>query len=205
MLWNSRIGILPPVARRRKPTGDKSEWVPSQPLPEWINTLPGSDVSEDATEYLTKRAAYIGSSWRPRDQSRLDWLINSRWTLGAESIAQWNELLSVYYPTHPLEPDETHHTPSDDAKAKAHCLKHALTRLLELVGAPAVVVSDLQCLLSGYPIKEQKAYSQTQRELLLDATVSYRRIEEKTGVDQSDITQAVKAGHLIDPWREGRT
>jgi hypothetical protein len=174
-------------------------------MPEWIDSVGDREIDEEAIEYLTKRAAYISSCLRPRDEQRLDWLINSHWPLGAGSVAQWNEMMTVYYSAQPLEPDETHHTPSDDAKAKAHCLKHSLSRLLELVGAPSVVTADLHALLSGYDIKVSTPYSQAQRELLTDKTSSYRRIASKTGIDQSDITQAIHAGHLIDPWREGRS
>lgn len=192
------------MARKRRPAADKDEFVPSQPLPDWMEIDRDRKVADESIDYLTKRAAYIGSMKRPRDQNRLDWLINSRWPLDAESVEQWKELLSVYYPAEPLQPDETQHSPSDDAKAKAHCLNHALARLLKLVGAPAVVISDLQVLLSGYPVKELPLYALAQRELLLDKKASYRRIGPKVGVDPSDITQAVIAGDLIDPWREGR-
>ena len=192
------------MARRRKPAPDKGEYVSPQPPPEWMEIDPDRHIDDEAVEYLSERAAYIGSCSRPRDQNRLDWLINSHWPLGAVSVGHWKELLSVYYPFHPLAPDETQHTPSEDAKAKAHCLKQALTRLLELTGAPAVIIYDMQILLSGYPLKKLPSYSQAQRELLLDKNAPYRRIARKTGIDQSEITEAVNAGHLIDPWREGR-
>ena len=112
--------------------------------------------------------------------------------------------MEVWYPAHPLAPPETVRSHTGDAKVKAHYLISALPRLLEIVGAPPVVAADLRILLSGYLLKEETGYSKVQRRLLQLPRKSYRKIAEGTGVDQSEISQSVAAGHLIDPWREGR-
>ena len=193
------------MARSRKPTADKDQFVPSKSLPEFIEIKPKDDMPEEVIEYLVKRAAYVGSFGQGHDSDRLDSLINARWILGAKSVREWKDLINTFYPLYPLSSGERPNSHTSDAKVKAHCLKHALTCLLELMGAPATIMADLEVLLSGYPVKELKPYSRAQRELLVDRTTSYRQIETKTGVDQSEITQAVKAGHLLDPWSEGRT
>ena len=193
------------MARPRNPTSDKDQFVSPSPLSVFMaDDVVQSVLDHETIEYNTKRAGYISYFSKPQDEDRLEYLINARWPLGALNISKWNKILSVYYPPHPLLKGETHHSPTDDAKVKAHCLKHALTRLFELVDVPKIIVSDLMILLDGYGIKELKAYSRAQHELLVDETTTYREIAGKAGIDQSEISQAVKSGHLIDPWHEGR-
>lgn len=198
------------MARQRKPAADKEQFVPAdqydppKQLPKHIEIDPDRDLEPDVIDYLAKRAAYVGTFHEDYDEDRLNWLINVDEPLATKRVAQWNEIMSVFYPPRPLIAGENPGTHTADAKVKAHFLKNALSHLLRLTGAPATVVSDLGILLDGYPVKWSAAYSIAQRELLLNKKAKYTTIAKRSGVDQSEISQAVKAGHLIDPWRKGR-
>ena len=197
------------VARKRKESADKQQFVsppfvaPDQStLVEW-----GEDhkIPDFAVDHLTKRAAYVGKFHEQYDEDRLNWLINVDEPLSAKTVGEWNEIMDVYYPPYPLTRGENPHSHTSDAKVKAQFLKRALSHLLQLTGAPRTVVSDLMILLDGYPVREAVAYSKAQRELLVDKKATYVEIGDRSGIDQSEISQAIKAGHLIDPWAKGRS
>jgi hypothetical protein len=197
------------VARKRKEAGDKRQFVSPPFIPpgesEAVAWNGDHQIPTFAVDYLAKRAAYVGKFHEVYDDDRLNWLINIDEPLSAKTIGEWNELMGIYYPPHPLTPGENPHAHTSDAKVKAHFLERALSHLLELTGCPRIVISDLMILLDGYPIREAVAYAKAQRELLLDKSAHYTQIGERSGVDQSEISQAVQAGHLIDPWAKGRS
>lgn len=183
------------------------ECLPRGSIPDFILTEVESmfERGERSFNPLEARAKYIQAvGGEGHDQHYLELLIAGEEASFSESQSDVIEIIHEKYLKLPLEIGEKRYEATFYARVKATFLDLALTRYLELGGIPGVVRHDLHVLLSSFGIVGSESRARAQRALLLYEGISIAQVAKKAKVDQSDLTQWLKARHVIDPYAKGR-
>ena len=143
------------------------------------------------------------------DKDYLQILISAAFPRDAANLNEWRGFLDSY-PTQVLTAEQIETDQNPNVQVRAHYLRHALTRLMQLVKAPDVMISDLQSILDSHKPRAADLLAQAQEELCRTPRASAREIarklpkretkfgQEKTR-DHSEISSNLKSGRLVRP------
>lgn len=160
---------------------------------------------ESRFNILEARSKYVRTvGGAGHDEGRLDLLVAGEEATHAKSTDEIMEIINENYPSLELEIGDKRYQACLDARVKAKFLDLALNRYLEIAGMPARVINDLHKLLSSFFLAVSEGRARAQRTLLLYSKLSLSQIAHKADVNQSDLSQWLKANHVIDPYAEGR-
>ncbi len=149
---------------------------------------PGVDPAEDDGAYL-----YL--------------LITAVFLSDARSTHEWADYVSDY-PSTALTSEALENPLNPHVKVRAHYLKHAFSRLLDLVGAPPAMVADAVSILDLHKPGAADVRAAAQAELCKNPGASARNIAKKLTetrpkgakkVDHSQISKDLKHGALVRP------
>lgn len=143
------------------------------------------------------------------DKDYLHILISAAFPRDSANLNEWRGFLDSY-PSQALTADQNETKQNPDVQVRAHYLRHALTRLLQLVQAPEVMISDLQFILDCHKPRAADVLARAQEELCRTPQAGAREIarklpkrktklgQEKTR-DHSEISSNLKGGRLVRP------
>ena len=103
------------------------------------------------------------------------------------------------YPASALVADKLTRFDNEDIPVRAYYLARALKRLMELGGAPEVMIADLTLLMSGFAPKGAQKYADAQRVLIDNPKAGITEISKISGLDRSTIYALLKKGVLVKP------
>ena len=157
------------------------------------------------------RTDAMGKIIDPDDDEKayLHLLIQATFFKDVYSVDEWHQYASSY-PTTALTEDQATSSASSMVKVRAHFLKEALSRLLNLLGAPAAMIDDLQSILGLHQPRSAEVRGEAQRALIADPTASARAIAKKLrkrknkfgeyrDADHAQISNDLKNGLLARP------
>jgi hypothetical protein len=195
------------MSRPEKHKPDKGEYLPKDLPPAWVlKDAEDSTYEEEASfKFLEARTKYIKGNEDEKIDHLLPMLIAAEEAIFLKEICELYELIDEYYPNTPLKIGERVLTASPDARARARFLNLVLGRILQLKNFPATLRNDLSVLLSAFPIEVSESRVRAQQKLVANPTLSIRAVADLAEVDQSDLSQWIKAGLVIDPSEGQRT
>jgi len=116
----------------------------------------------------------------------------------ARTLSDWVSF-SEAYPEKAMDPSEFGEHDNPNADVRAFCLQQAVTRLLEIVDAPATMAADLKTLLDRYVPKGAESRGRVQRAILEDPGASLQQIAVRAEASAGQISKDGKAGLLFWP------
>lgn len=169
---------------------------------------PRNPTGEDQFNYLVERAKYSREFGNEGHEDRLTMLVMAEQAHKADDLGEIYEIIDCFYPRVPLQGRQSRKDTLFETQVRARFLNLVLGRMLKLIKAPKVLAQDLNSLLSDFPIEVAEQRARAQRELERDHHASIRAIAKRVtdqgkALNQSDLTQWIKAGLVIDP-NEGK-
>jgi hypothetical protein len=154
------------------------------------------DFIRDNPELFIERARFFGHY--SNDPVRFGLLLHTDMFREAFYLDDW-KLIAEKYPPFPLEADDLTRNDNADIPVRAHYLRKALTQLLQIIGAPGVMIEDVDRFFSGFRPGHADKYADAQQVLLENETAGVTEISKRSGLDRSTIHKLLKLGILIRP------
>lgn len=141
------------------------------------------------------------------DNAYLYLLVMAAFLKDAQSVPEWTSYVGEY-PSTELTVKQLELPDSPRVKVRAHYLKHALPRLLSLIGAPPAMVADVVSILDLNRPRGADVRAAAQEELCRNPGASAREIarkltearpEDAKEVDHAQISKDLKRGSLVRP------
>lgn len=132
------------------------------------------------------------------DEDYLHILISSAFPRDAANLKDWRDYLQSY-PLQALTAEQIGTAQNPSVQVRAHFLRHALTRLLQLVNAPEVIITDLQMILDCHKPRAADLRAEAQAEWCADSEANLRAIARKQLRDHGQLYKDRDAGLLVKP------
>lgn len=155
-----------------------------------------SDYIREHPQRYIDRARFYGH-YR-NDPDRLRVLIDADELKTARCLEEW-QFLTENYPSFTIEADALTKEDNEDVPVRAHYLRNAVGRLLEVVNAPSNMIADVDRFFAEFRPRQAKLYGDAQAALLRDEAASITEVAKSSGLDRSTIHKLLKAGVLVRP------
>jgi hypothetical protein len=124
--------------------------------------------------------------------------IQSTFFRHVRTVLEWKEQANSY-PSAKLTEEQVGTARNPDVPVRAHYLKFALTRLLNIVGAPEAMVADLRSILDKHAPRSAELRAEAQVEWCKDPETNLRAIARKQKRNHSQLYKDRNAGLLARP------
>ena len=160
---------------------------------------PYNDFLSEHVERYVSRAKFLGSY--ADDPDRLNVLLSSDEFDDCRDAEEWSYLAS-HYPKTPVVADSLTKFENEDIPVRAYYLNKAILRLLELIGAPEAMQSDLRLFLTEHtPKKIAEKYGDIQRAMIEDPYASVPKIAKDAGANRATVYDVIKRNIVVVPER----
>ena len=132
------------------------------------------------------------------DKDYLQILISAAFPRDATDLVEWRSYLEEY-PVNALTDEQVGMAQNPDVQVRAHFLRHAMTRLLQLVQAPEALIADLQTILDCHKPRAADLRAEAQAEWCQNPETNARAIARNQARNHGQLYKDMAAGLLVQP------